>query len=132
MSDRPESAPKCAPKSALGAPKMGAPKSRACAYRDNFEAGRPEERPRYRGAHFGAHHRGEEKGASSQHPDLFTQPAPEDLDPAQRYPTPAARRAAWNAWEAAGSPWPPPAGLASASLDAAMRRPGHERQERRR
>jgi len=34
------------------------------------------------------------------------------------------RRAAFAAWEAAGSPWPPPAGLTSACLDAAMVRPG--------
>ncbi len=43
------------------------------------------------------------------------------------YANRAARRAAWDAWIAQGSPWPPPPGLASASLDAAMRRPGQDR-----
>lgn len=41
----------------------------------------------------------------------------QDADPAAAYPTKAARRAAWAAWEAAGAPWPPPAGLVSAALD---------------
>lgn len=39
-------------------------------------------------------------------------------DPAAPYATKRARRAAWEAWEQAGEPWPPPAGLVSATLDA--------------
>ena len=39
-------------------------------------------------------------------------------DPASAYATKRARRAAWEAWEQAGEPWPPPAGLVSATLDA--------------
>lgn len=40
------------------------------------------------------------------------------FDPAAPYATKRARRAAWGAWEQAGEPWPPPAGLVSATLDA--------------
>jgi hypothetical protein len=35
-------------------------------------------------------------------------------DPADAYPTKASIKAAFNAWQAAGEPWPPPAGLTSA------------------
>lgn len=46
------------------------------------------------------------------------------VDPASALGKVKDRRAAFAAWEAAGSPWPPPAGLTSACLDAAMVRPG--------
>lgn len=36
------------------------------------------------------------------------------IDPAAAYPTRASRAAAFAAWQAAGEPWPPPAGLTSA------------------
>jgi hypothetical protein len=39
------------------------------------------------------------------------------LDPAAAYRRRSERAAAWAAWEAAGEPWPPPAGLVSAALD---------------
>lgn len=43
--------------------------------------------------------------------------------PGVRVPaTKAERRAAWAEWINAGEPWPPPAGLVSAALDACMRR----------
>lgn len=52
-------------------------------------------------------------------------PAP---DPAARYPSKASRRAAWLAWEANGEPWPPPAGLVSATIGACLKRDRrHER-----
>ncbi len=35
-------------------------------------------------------------------------------DPADAYPTRASIKAAFDAWQAAGEPWPPPAGLTSA------------------
>lgn len=35
-------------------------------------------------------------------------------DPAAAYPTKASIKAAFDAWQAAGEPWPPPAGLTSA------------------
>jgi hypothetical protein len=35
-------------------------------------------------------------------------------DPARNYPTPASIKVAFDAWQAAGEPWPPPAGLTSA------------------
>jgi hypothetical protein len=38
-------------------------------------------------------------------------------DPAAAWRRKADRAAAWAAWEAAGEPWPPPAGLVSAALD---------------
>lgn len=43
---------------------------------------------------------------------------PDAPAPASAYATKRARRAAWEAWEQAGEPWPPPAGLVSATLDA--------------
>lgn len=59
------------------------------------------------------------------------QPEPAQDDPAAAYRTRAERRKAWEAWEAAGEPWPPPEGLLSASLSACMDR-GRERDRWRR
>lgn len=42
------------------------------------------------------------------------------VDPSARYADPEARRAAFEAWVAAGRPWPPPAGLTSACAGAAL------------
>lgn len=44
-----------------------------------------------------------------------------DTDPARAYPTRQSRRDAFATWQAAGHPWPPPAGLASACTDACIR-----------
>lgn len=38
----------------------------------------------------------------------------DELDPAKNFPTKASIKAAFDAWQAAGEPWPPPAGLTSA------------------
>jgi hypothetical protein len=38
----------------------------------------------------------------------------EPIDPARNYPTKASIKTAFDAWQAAGEPWPPPAGLTSA------------------
>jgi hypothetical protein len=40
--------------------------------------------------------------------------AARQTDPAQNFPTKASIKAAFDAWQAAGEPWPPPAGLTSA------------------
>ena len=42
-------------------------------------------------------------------------------DPAKNFPTRASRAAAFAAWQAAGEPWPPPAGLVSAGMDRLQR-----------
>ena len=44
------------------------------------------------------------------------------FDPAQNFPTKAAIKAAFDAWQAAGEPWPPPAGLTSAIASRLMPR----------
>lgn len=62
--------------------------------------------------------------------DLFAAPQP------QSAPTPpegprlmnrAERRRVYDQWVADGSPWPPPPGLVSSCLEAAMRKPGSNR-----
>jgi hypothetical protein len=57
-------------------------------------------------------------------PDLFAAPRHE-APPAPRQPAPYAHRGdrgrAFHAWQQAGSPWPPPAGLLSAILGALLR-----------
>ncbi len=48
-------------------------------------------------------------------PNRTAPPTPcDELDPAAAYPTRASRAIAFAAWQAAGEPWPPPAGLTSA------------------
>jgi hypothetical protein len=42
-------------------------------------------------------------------------------DPAAAFPTRASRAAAFAAWQSAGEPWPPPAGLVSAGMDRLQR-----------
>ncbi len=53
---------------------------------------------------------------------LFDDPPPDPpADPGERFACPDARRAAWEAWVAAGRPWPPdPPGMLSAICGAAM------------
>ena len=66
--------------------------------------------------------------------DLFDREQPQDAEcPAQpsgsppaAFSTRAGRRAAYDAWNASGRPWPPPAGLTSASLGALIK-PRRER-----
>ena len=44
-------------------------------------------------------------------------------DPASAFPTKASIKAAFDAWQAAGEPWPPPAGLTSAIASHLIPRP---------
>lgn len=48
---------------------------------------------------------------------------PHVADPADAYPTKASIKAAFDAWQAAGEPWPPPAGLTSAIASHLIPRP---------
>ena len=47
-------------------------------------------------------------------------------DPAAAYPTKASIKAAFDAWTAEGQPWPPPAGLTSASASRLIPRRNRE------
>jgi hypothetical protein len=64
-------------------------------------------------------------GDDAPAPGLFDDPPGADLlgqpeDSSMLFEDRSARDAAWRAWEARGRPWPPPAGLVSASMGAAL------------
>lgn len=62
----------------------------------------------------GAHAYPQGREFEKVHPRIAPSAPCDESDPAAAYPTRASIKTAFDAWQAAGEPWPPPAGLTSA------------------